>query len=537
MSRLSEVWRRLRSGKSELLALVAIMAVGLALRLANISSEPYWGDEVLSLDIVRTFASAGELTRYLAAVEFHPPLYYLILRVWTDWFGVAEAATRALSVIFGLGVIAVVFALAKRLFHDSRVALLAAAVTAALPMQIEFSQEARPYAIYCFFAGVSAYCVWEFIRTRRFGFAVGYIAASTVGIYLHYSFLFWLVATALWWLFAALSRDRSVTRSRRFCEWLAVHGAIFVAFYCWVDAFLYKLMLAGFEPFGLPHRYAQGRPAIFIEAILARSVWLTSDLTTKQIVIFGAFVAKAALLAAAAYWLTRVAQHRQEVRPMLFLGWLALAPTLLFLFSPQSVEYAPLFDRHIIFITIPIAIIVARLVMAAGSARRSVAVATIFFVSLLPFVLPVLGNDAEWNHYFSLKSVGEYINENYRPGDAVIINYVFARTDLNHYLRPELSAMGLLPTQVYDKDVWNTRSTLGIVENEAQIRGKKPDAIEIGDKLERLVEKLHQPERVWLSGFEDDDNFVHGWFAERGWRRAFRSIEDSFLLDLYVRPR
>src|SRR5688572_8908878 len=97
-------------------ALGGVLLVGLLLRLCNIAAEPYWGDEILSLDITTHFSSIGEMLRYLSVVEFHPPLYYILLFPWVRVFGTSEAATRGLSLLFSVASLPLVYAFAKALF-------------------------------------------------------------------------------------------------------------------------------------------------------------------------------------------------------------------------------------------------------------------------------------------------------------------------------------------------------------------------------------------------------------------------------------
>ena len=46
-------------------------------------------------------------------------LYYIVLHYWTMIFGAREAGLRAMSVVFGLGTIAMIFALGRDLFDDA----------------------------------------------------------------------------------------------------------------------------------------------------------------------------------------------------------------------------------------------------------------------------------------------------------------------------------------------------------------------------------------------------------------------------------
>ena len=76
---------------------VVALVAGAVLRFSTTSS--LWLDEALSVNIARL--PAGDLVRWLRH-DGHPPLYYLLLHVWTDVFGTGDVAVRALSGVFGL---------------------------------------------------------------------------------------------------------------------------------------------------------------------------------------------------------------------------------------------------------------------------------------------------------------------------------------------------------------------------------------------------------------------------------------------------
>src|SRR5208282_990181 len=76
----------------------------------------------------------------------HPPLYLILLRWWMDLFGTGDFATRAFSVAASLGGIVVLFDIVRRTISN-RAGLIAAALMAVSPLQIDLSQETRPYSL------------------------------------------------------------------------------------------------------------------------------------------------------------------------------------------------------------------------------------------------------------------------------------------------------------------------------------------------------------------------------------------------------
>ena len=64
-----------------------------------------------SLDMVETSILAArdlsftEIVTRFSPGDFHPPLYYFLLKAWISIFRSGEVATRMLSVLFGLGTV------------------------------------------------------------------------------------------------------------------------------------------------------------------------------------------------------------------------------------------------------------------------------------------------------------------------------------------------------------------------------------------------------------------------------------------------
>lgn len=143
----------LSGGRARWLALAAILILAAGLRLWGLGTAPLWLDETSSL----WFSSQS--WRFLWAevprIETHPPFYYMILKAWTGYAGTAEAALRAPSALFSLGVVICVF-LAGRMVGRAQagwaqagwaLGLTAAALAALWKLQLVYAQDARPYAL------------------------------------------------------------------------------------------------------------------------------------------------------------------------------------------------------------------------------------------------------------------------------------------------------------------------------------------------------------------------------------------------------
>src|SRR3954470_19891138 len=126
-------------------ALALLTLAALALKLFRIDAASYWADELFSVFWVRE--SLGFLWSAEAfEIETTPPLYYTLLKPWAAAFGSGELAIRSFSAVLSAAAIPLVWRLARE-FAGPGTALLAAAIFALNPMQMQFAQEARTYAL------------------------------------------------------------------------------------------------------------------------------------------------------------------------------------------------------------------------------------------------------------------------------------------------------------------------------------------------------------------------------------------------------
>ncbi len=124
--------------------LLALTLLAALVRLAGLGFESYWFDEIWAVKQSR--APLDAVLQSLGTEDVHPPLWPLLLHVWIAWFGEGEIAVRSLSAL--LGAVAVpLFGAALGRLEGPRVAALGAALLAVHPYAVEFSQEARAYAL------------------------------------------------------------------------------------------------------------------------------------------------------------------------------------------------------------------------------------------------------------------------------------------------------------------------------------------------------------------------------------------------------
>lgn len=134
-----------------------ILTLGLILRLVSLN-QSLWLDEATSALVAKM--SVGDIFSHFLPGDFHPPLYYLVLKYWTTIFGYSEISLRMPSVIFGIATIYVIYLVAKKLFNQ-KTAFVASSLVATSGLAVYYSQEARMYDLATLLVGCLVYLFLE----------------------------------------------------------------------------------------------------------------------------------------------------------------------------------------------------------------------------------------------------------------------------------------------------------------------------------------------------------------------------------------
>lgn len=140
-----------------------ILFAAAVLRLINLN-QSLWLDEAISFIAVKNYNFLEIITKFSPG-DVHPPLYYLILKLWTALFGYSEIALRFPSVIFGVLTVFLVYKIGGK---------KAAFFMAINPLAIYYSQEARMYSLETLLVTGAVYF---FLAKKKFWFLLFLISA------------------------------------------------------------------------------------------------------------------------------------------------------------------------------------------------------------------------------------------------------------------------------------------------------------------------------------------------------------------------
>lgn len=188
--------------------LAALTLLAAALRLSTLHLQSLWYDEAFT-PVHVLHASLIATLRSVVHTENSPPLWYVVEWAGTRVLGTGEVALRLPSALAGVATVPVAWAIARQL-AGRRAGLLCAALVAANPLFVWYSQEARVYALFVLAAAVATLC---FVRAdadptpRR---VAAFALSGAVALATHYFAVFLLAPMALWLAREPLRRRRAL---------------------------------------------------------------------------------------------------------------------------------------------------------------------------------------------------------------------------------------------------------------------------------------------------------------------------------------
>ncbi|MBV8507818.1 MAG: glycosyltransferase family 39 protein [Alphaproteobacteria bacterium] len=217
--------------RAHVIAIGAICIIGFVLRFLLLTHHSFDGDELFSYYWAH-FSFSELWTGALG--DIHPPLYYSVQKIILI-LGDSETLFRAPVAVLGTVSVLLVYFLARRIV-DETAALLAAALMATSPIQIYYSQWARPYALLTAAAlGAALTAVGIFKNyaqgaLSRWAERALYVLLMTIALYTHSMACLLFAVTAIYGL-ASIAAGRSL---KCLLEWSALNGAVLLLWSWWL---------------------------------------------------------------------------------------------------------------------------------------------------------------------------------------------------------------------------------------------------------------------------------------------------------------
>ncbi len=403
-------------------ALAAILLVALALRLINLGSRTLWYDEAFAVLFAEKDLHAmleGTVSvEEGGAADVHPLLYYGLVDQWMEAFGESPATVRLLSVLCGVATVGAIFGLARDWFGE-RVGLGAALISALAPFHVQYSQEARMYALLGLTLTLATWAYWRAWQNDRPRAWLAFGVLAGVSMYVQQLAAFQLVALGL---LSALARDgRRLMRTA-----LAALSAlvIYLPWLVYLPDQLAKLRRYWVQRPNVLHLWLVLRSFVSVNLDFGAAWWLPT------------FLLAALLTALLLYRGCRELRTRRPSPQRNAVGWalwLAFAPMGLMWIYSQVAQ--PVFlPRALLPSVLILYAAAAWLLLGAGVPRPVTIVLGAAWAVVVAFGLVTLYS---WDTFPNapFDRAAEYLTEQVQPGDAIVHGNKITALPMIYYAR------------------------------------------------------------------------------------------------------
>lgn len=378
-----------------MIMLIISLILGAALRLYHATGVALWYDEAFSALFLRY---PWREMMYQISLDVHPPLYYIILRLWSYLAGQSLFGLRLLSIVLGVLTIWAGYLLALAAFKNKKIASLTAVLLAINPFQVQYALEMRMYTLGMLVILLSSFCLVRALeaesRRGKLRFWIGFIIVSTAALYTHYYLLFSVAAQALYIFLYFLKTQRF----KILLEGILAYLTIFSLYLAWIPVFLLHLK-------GVQSGYW----------IPPMDRWSVPHTLWK--IVFGDFGAShlTLVITAAAVFLLVIYFLKKNQN---FHKWLVILNILVPLLGAILLSWKTslYLDRYFVFVSLYFSILIAVVFLALPRFfLRWILIIALVLASLLAFFRNWQNLDIE--HQPGMAAASKFINENARPGD------------------------------------------------------------------------------------------------------------------------
>ena len=183
--------------KSEKFRVIALVVIATLIRIYNLSKEVFRVDEASYIEVIFWESNLPNIISTAKDSWFHPPSYFVLYHYWGKIFGISQNALIALSIIFGVVSIILVYYIVKKLFKSRDIAFVSALLMCFNPYHFHFSRDATEYSLFVMLVFLSILTFINFLESKpenRLRNTILYILATALLYYTHnYAFIIILV--------------------------------------------------------------------------------------------------------------------------------------------------------------------------------------------------------------------------------------------------------------------------------------------------------------------------------------------------------
>jgi uncharacterized membrane protein len=422
------------------------------------------------------------------------------MHYWFKFFDFNEFNSRIPSIIFSLVSLYFLYRTLSDLTEKKLVQYAGLFLLTVSSLNIEFSQEARPYTM---FLALYSYVIWKIINTIRYKrltkMNIFLLALANVfGIYIHYDYLLYMSSLFLSLLiFSLLKRGTKVWALVK--KIMISFGITALFFIPWIPIFVSNMGSEG--AYGdLVNKVGVG----FFHFISGINYFyfINANLIIEVIsyIIFTLFIVLAVI---------NVLNSNYISNSVLFLIIVFLITSVVYVLSPLSHIYSYTWQRH----TIPISYVwmILQTLFSLIYVRKKY-VGIIFFIMFILLNLgsinKVLMNDSKWFYNHQHKNIYTYVKNNEVPGDLIVIPRPTFNVLAAYYYDGENRVTSIINDDFNENNL-PLISTIKIASsNNEKFREEK--------YIEGLEEISSKYDRIWVVNYlTKESSFLKRYFSNK----------------------
>lgn len=290
---------------------VAIIA-GMFFRFTNLDRKIFWPDETVTKlaltgrptaieyghlytkqELLQTAygidsaSSLDNVARNLVMTEAEQmPVYYILIKFWSQIFGTDPAQLRMFSAVVGLLLIAACYFFGAELFGNSLAGGLTAALVAVSPFHLTNAQQARPYSLWALFMVLTNIALLRALRNPSLRTWSLFCAALTITAYTQLFTIPYILALCAWIVVQQKFRLDATARYKGFWVSIAACCVCLIPWILMVPQHATKSNWLSFPAFTVIN-HIDGLLAILTEAFFDQNLFAFTIPLIQKILING----------------------------------------------------------------------------------------------------------------------------------------------------------------------------------------------------------------------------------------------------------
>lgn len=354
---------------------------------------------------------------YVVAQDVHVPLYHFMLHLWQIAFGNGVPASRALSLLFFLPTIPLIYVLGRISFSNRSIGLWAAAFFALSPFTNWYGSVIRMYSLLALITVINQIffvLIFKGDKERTSLYWFGFAVSGLFGVYTHYFFFFTLIVEAAFFFIYRARFPKGALRNV-----ILIALIIALAFIPWL--WYAKSIPGGFGAYTEPKL----APPTTVDVFNALSNFLfgfQSDAVNAVILSLWPIIILLLFLA--------LQKNRRVPVETIFFAMFAIVPIVIA--ALLSYVISPFFVSRYFIGILPSFCLIAAWVVSMYPRPASMTV-KIALVAAMIIALGVQTSNAMSPIKEDYKDVGNYLNENVSGRDVIALSTPFTIYPVEYY--------------------------------------------------------------------------------------------------------